>query len=99
MTGLDVGIRHISGSPGLPSSGLRLWFGTFPTAEGLFWCSVAGDYFFRTLFQLHEQERRAARLAFDRARLEASLNHAQLEVLRARLNPIFFSTACRTYPC
>jgi sensor histidine kinase YesM len=50
---------------------------------------VAGGYFFRTLFRLHEQEQRAARLALEKSRLEASLNQAQLEALRARLNPHF----------
>lgn len=65
------------------------WFGEFPVAETIFWCSVAGGYFIRTLFQLQEQEQRAARLALEKSQLEASLNQAQLEVLRARLNPHF----------
>jgi two-component system LytT family sensor kinase len=38
---------------------------------------------------LQEQERRAARLALEKSQLEASLNQAQLEALRARLNPHF----------
>ena len=41
------------------------------------------------MFQLREQERRAARLALEKSQLEAGLNQAQLEVLRARLNPHF----------
>lgn len=49
---------------------------------------VAG-YFFRTLLQLKEQERTAAQLALEKAQLEAGLNRAQLEVLRARLNPVW----------
>ena len=65
------------------------WFGAFPTAEVLFWSSAVGGYFIRTVFQLHEQEQRAARLALEKSQLEVSLNQSQLEVLRARLNPHF----------
>jgi two-component system LytT family sensor kinase len=61
----------------------------FPSAEGIFWCSVAGGYFLRTLFELHEQQQRSAQLALEKSRLEASLNQAQPEALRARLNPHF----------
>jgi two-component system, LytTR family, sensor kinase len=61
----------------------------FPIAEAAFWSSVAGGYFVRTLFQLQEQERRTVRLALEKSQLEAGLNQAQLEVLRARLNPHF----------
>lgn len=41
------------------------------------------------MLQLHQQEERASRLALEKSQLEASLNQAQLEVLRARLNPHF----------
>lgn len=54
-----------------------------------FWASVAGGYVVRTQFELREQERKAARLALEKSQLEAGLNQAQLEVLRARLNPHF----------
>jgi two-component system LytT family sensor kinase len=65
------------------------WLGAFPVAEANFWFSVAGGYFIRTLFQLREQERKAARLALEKSQLEAGLNQAQLDALRARLNPHF----------
>jgi signal transduction histidine kinase len=89
MMGIGGVIRYALGAPAWFSGGLRFWLGAFPSAEGIFWCSVAGGYFFRTLFQLHEQEQRATRLALEKSRLEASLNQAQLEALRARLNPHF----------
>jgi two-component system, LytTR family, sensor kinase len=60
-----------------------------PVAAALFACSVAGGYLVRTLSQLRDKERMAARLALEKSQLEAGLNQAQLEVLRARLNPHF----------
>ena len=65
------------------------WFSHFPVAEINFWCSVAAGYFIRTLFQLRQHEQRAARLAVEKSQLEASLNQAQLDALRAKLNPHF----------
>ena len=65
------------------------WFRELLVAETIFWCSVAAGYFFRTLLQLREQERKGAQLALEKAQLEAGLNQAQLEVVRARLNPHF----------
>ncbi len=82
-------VRFIAGAPAGPRTGGFFWFAAFPSAEGLFWVSAAGGYFLRTLFLLHEQQQRAAQLAVDKSRLEASLNQAQLETLRARLNPHF----------
>ncbi|GEM_PF-775937 len=75
--------------PGWTLPAKRLWFGHFPMAEILFWCSAAGGYFVRTQFQLREQEQRAASLALEKSQLEAGLKQAQLEVIRARLNPHF----------
>jgi LytS/YehU family sensor histidine kinase len=67
----------------------RSWAGHFPMAEALFWCSVAGGYFVRTQFQLRQQEQKAARLALEKSQLQTGLKQAQLEVIRARLNPHF----------
>lgn len=71
--------------PPAPRSLLRF----FPSAEVLFWSSTFGGYFFRTRFQLREQEQKAARLALEKSQLEAGLKQAQLNALRARLNPHF----------
>ena len=79
-------------SPSAPAgtrAGGFFWFAAFPSAQGMFWVSVGGGYFVRTLFQLHQQEQRATRLALEKSQLETSLNQAQLEALRARLNPHF----------
>ncbi len=65
------------------------WYKEVPIAQFMFWGNAAGGYFIRTLFQLREQERATARLALEKSQLEATLNQAQLEVLRARLNPHF----------
>lgn len=75
-----------------PARALRghfYWLSHFPFAQVVFWCSVAGGYFVRTLFQLREHEQRTARLALEKSQLEAGLKQAQLDVLRARLNPHF----------
>jgi len=69
--------------------GHSLWLSHFPFAEVVFWCSVVGGYFIRTLNLLREQEQRASRLALEKSRLETGLKQAQLDVLRARLNPHF----------
>lgn len=75
---------------GSPYLKLRpFWLGHFFSAEVLFWCSVAGGYTVRTRHQLSEQAQRAARLAAEKSQLETSLKQAQLEVIRARLNPHF----------
>jgi hypothetical protein len=68
MMTLYAAVRYAFGVP--PAlygnfGGMGYWFGTFPGAEGMFRCSVGGGYFFRTLFQLHQQEQRATRLALE----------------------------------
>lgn len=88
MMGLFFVVRYAFGTPS-SFGNTRFWFAASTAAEAMFWCSVAAGYFFRTLFQLREQEHRAARLALEKSELEASLNQAQLEALRARLNPHF----------
>jgi two-component sensor histidine kinase len=79
---------QLAGSRPWPVRG-GFWFSHFSVSEICFWSSVAGGYVIRTVFQLHQQERRASRLALEKSQLEASLNQAQLEALRARLNPHF----------
>ena len=70
-------------------SGVGYWFATFPSAQGMFWISLGAGYFVRTLSLLHQHEQRATKLALEKSQLESSLNQAQLEALRARLNPHF----------
>jgi sensor histidine kinase YesM len=92
MMALFEGFRYafaVSHNPMGRIAGVAYWFATFPSAQGMFWVSVGGGYFVRTLFQLHQQEQRATRLALEKSQLESSLNQAQLEALRARLNPHF----------
>jgi len=55
----------------------------------LFWTTVGGAYVIRSLIQLREREQQAARLALEKSQLETTLRQAELETLRARLNPHF----------
>jgi signal transduction histidine kinase len=88
MSGVFTGVLSVlepAWTPRTPRFSLR----HFPMAEVLFWCGVAGGYFIRTQFQLREQEHRTSRLALEKSQLETGLKQAQLDVLRARLNPHF----------
>lgn len=88
MSGIFLAVLWVFGKGwGRPPAGF--WFMHFPTAEVCFWASVAAGYFVRTQQELRERERAAARLALERSQLEASLKQAQLEAIRARLNPHF----------
>jgi hypothetical protein len=102
MMALYEAIRYafsVSVNPLGALRGAGHWFATFPSAQGMFWCSVGGGYFLRTLFQLHQQEQRAARLALEKSQLESSLNQAQFEALRRDSTRTSYSTACRTSRC
>jgi two-component system, LytTR family, sensor kinase len=89
MMGVVIMVVVAFGAPLRKPESLLHLFGFFPVAQAMFWSSVAGGYVLRTRFRLQEQERRAVRLALEKSQLEAGLNQAQLEVLRARLNPHF----------
>lgn len=88
ISGVSAGVLFLFQSA-VTKSAPRFWWGHFPMAEVLFWCSVAMGYFVRTQYQLRHQEQRAARLALEKSQLEAGLKQAQLDVIRARLNPHF----------
>ena len=92
MTAIGELFRYlfaVSGNPMGFITGVGYWFASFPSAQGMFWVSVGLGYFVRTQFQLQAQDKRATRLALEKSHLESSLNQAQLEALRARLNPHF----------
>jgi len=55
----------------------------------LYWATVGAAYVIRILIQLHDREQQAAKLALEKAQLETTLRQAELETLRARLNPHF----------
>lgn len=67
----------------------RFLYAHFPMAQVLYWCSVFVGYFFGSQFELRKQEQRATGLALEKSQLEAGLRQAQLDVIRARLNPHF----------
>jgi hypothetical protein len=91
MIGLSLGVSSLLGTPAPPmGTGMwTFWLREIPVAEALFWCSVAGGYFIRSLMKLQQRERDSARLALEKSQLETSLRQAQLEALHARLNPHF----------
>ena len=88
MSGFFAGILAVLQAP-FPYPLRRFWLAHFPIAEVLFWCSIALGYVVRTQFKLREQEQRAGRLALEKSQLEAGLKQAQLDLIRARLNPHF----------
>jgi sensor histidine kinase YesM len=55
----------------------------------LYWIAVVGAYVIRSLIQLQERDQQAAKLAVEKSQLETTLRQAELETLRARLNPHF----------
>jgi two-component system, LytTR family, sensor kinase len=55
----------------------------------LYGFTVIAAVIYRSLYELRQKERLAARLALEKSQLEASLHQAQLETLRMRLNPHF----------
>lgn len=63
--------------------------GEMAVQVALYWTTVCGAYMIRTVIQLHQREEQASRLALEKSQLEATLRQAELETLRARLNPHF----------
>jgi two-component system LytT family sensor kinase len=57
--------------------------------QALYWFTVATGCLIRNLISLREKELLAARLSLEKLELENSLHRAELETLRARLNPHF----------
>jgi sensor histidine kinase YesM len=90
MITLSRGIRLVLGAP---MWSVNAWWAfsayEFLIAQALYWCTVVAAYVIRNLIQLHEQEQTAAQLALEKSHLETGLRQAELEALRARLNPHF----------
>lgn len=88
LASATAGWNLVGRSRGLPLDP-AWWIREFPVAGVCFWSSVAIGYFIRSQTELRAKERRVARLAVEKSQLEAGLNRAQLDVLRAKLNPHF----------
>jgi two-component system, LytTR family, sensor kinase len=73
----------------LPSSWWKQPFGELGFQALVYVCTVAAAYVVRKLIELRQRERETAELALQKARLESDLHRAELESLRARLNPHF----------
>jgi two-component system LytT family sensor kinase len=62
---------------------------SFGEGQALYWFTVGVGCLIRNLISLREKERLAARLSVEKLELENSLHRAELDTLRARLNPHF----------
>jgi two-component system, LytTR family, sensor kinase len=65
----------------------------FLIEEFMFWGVLAAAYAIRKRREFRNHEREAAHFALEKARLEATVRKAELELLRARLNPHFLFNA------
>lgn len=87
---MDAGIDYAFGQHETLDAGFWLvdkgaiLFGLFG-----FWSTWGAAWALRTFAQYHRQARRATQLALEKTRLEMSLQQAELENLRMRLNPHF----------
>jgi signal transduction histidine kinase len=61
----------------------------FGLEQALYWFTAGVACLIRNLISLREKERLAAQLSLEKLELENSLRRAELETLRARLNPHF----------
>ncbi len=90
MIAFSRSIRVMLGAPVWRMNSLwAFWPYEYLIAEALYWCVVVAAYIIRSRIQLHEQEQTAAQLALEKSQLEIDLRQAELEALRARLNPHF----------
>ena len=89
MRAFFVGTLYLLGHPSSFARSWTHWFYELFIGEFFFWLSVAGAYSIRTHFYLQQQKEASMQMNLEKSRLEASLNQAQLDVLRAKLNPHF----------
>ena len=88
--GLVLGTELLFHKPlDLSSSWWKPPFGELWFQAVIYVCTVAAAYIVRKLVELRERERETAELALQKSRLETDLHRAELETLRARLNPHF----------
>jgi len=73
----------------IDASFVEMQRGEFYFEQFGFWSTWAAAWALRTFAQYHRQARRATHLALEKSQLEASLQRAELENLRMRLNPHF----------
>jgi two-component system LytT family sensor kinase len=87
---LSLAIRFLGGAPlDIPTHWLKPPPDEISVLMLMYLASVGGGYFVRTLVRLQQREQEAAELALQKSQLENSLRQAELETLRARLNPHF----------
>ena len=103
---LDVAVAHVLREP-FDASRVE-WsipIHEFGLEQALYWFTVGAGCLIRNVIDWREKERLAAQLSLEKLQLENSLHRAELETLRARLNPHFLfnclqniSTLCQRDP-
>jgi two-component system, LytTR family, sensor kinase len=90
-TALDFGIDCAFGRQVSFSGFLLNWHfpREFYLEQFFFWSTLGASYAIRSFAQFHQQARQVTQLALEKSQLEASLQQAELETLRMRLNPHF----------
>jgi two-component system, LytTR family, sensor kinase len=87
---VDAGIAPLfRGSFTASKLGWSIPLRSFGEGQALYWFTVGVGCLIRNLISLREKERLAARLSLEKLELENSLHRAELDTLRARLNPHF----------
>lgn len=88
--GLSLTIKILSRHPlDIPSQWFKPPLDEISVLMLMYTAGVGVGYLVRTLIRLQQREQEAAELALQKSQLESSLRQAELETLRARLNPHF----------
>lgn len=86
---LNLGLEFLFSKPLESATWWKLPWGEVWVQMLIYGSVIAAAYVVRKLIKLQEREQEAAELALQKSRLESDLHRAELETLRARLNPHF----------
>jgi two-component system, LytTR family, sensor kinase len=86
---LYLGVHVLFREPLALNSWWRTPWREFAIQVVLYWTMVGAAYVIRSLIELRDREQQSAKLALEKSQLQTTLRQAELETLRARLNPHF----------